>query len=346
MQVQVGTSLFEVVADFFKIPEGISLGAAHAIVEDRAGRLYLYHHNAPSMLVFDGEGCFLESWGSMYAGGAHGCFIREEDGGDFLYLSNTDLGLVTKNRLNGEELWRITTPRREDLYRGVKEDWSNKRFVPTQAAVATDGRIYIVDGYGEPYCHVYTQEEGQPVYAFSFGGAGDDPGCLAEPHGLEIGTYNGQTVVFIANRRKYRVDAFSLEGEFLATVIGPDDLRFPCGVELFEDWILVPDLLGRLSIFTVGGKLLAHWGDPLNGAENVHDPVAFSQSCDAVKGWPGVPAARRQLGVLYAPHDTHVIRNGALRGSILVSEWLPKTPENVGETYGAEGRVTLYKKIS
>ncbi|MCP4140547.1 MAG: hypothetical protein GY755_09700 [Chloroflexi bacterium] len=218
---------YEAVLDFLEIPSSMDLGLTHAIVEDRAGRLYLYQNYAPCMLVFDAAGRFLDSWGEDYAGGAHGCFIHAEGDEEFIYLANTDLGTVTKNTLSGDELWQITTPRQEDLYRGVNEHWQNKRFVPTQVAVTPDQRVYIVDGYGQPYCHIFDQKDGKPHYLSSFGGNGDSaPGSLNEPHGVEVSERHGRKVILIANRRNHRVDSFSLDGEFVETVIHKDDLRY------------------------------------------------------------------------------------------------------------------------
>ena len=85
----------------------------------------------------------------------------------------------------------LTTPPRPDIYN------AEKKFVPTETAVGPNGRIYVADGYGQYWVHIYTTGG---EYVSSFGGTGSEPGKLREPHGISIDTRGGAPVVQVANR--------------------------------------------------------------------------------------------------------------------------------------------------
>ena len=293
MVIGKGKHSYEVIDQWGKLPEGLKLGTTHGVVEDSKGRIFIHHTGRQSVVLFDSDGNFLSSWGDEYQGGAHGMFLNRERDGEYLYLSTTSLGFVAKTTLEGREVFRIGTPERPDIYD------QEKKFVPTETAVAADGRIYIADGYGQPWIHVYSKDA---KYIKSFGGLGSGKGQLDNPHGIKIDTRGGQPLVQVSDRGNSRLQYFTLEGEHVRFTQG--DLRKPCTTYQWQDEIYVPDLFSRVTILDRKDRLVAHLGD--------------RPDCWKKEGWPNLPRTDWVAGAFSSPHDLHVDRGG----NIYVVEWL------------------------
>ena len=293
MLIGSGSHVYEVIDPWGSLPEGVTLGTTHAIVEDARGYIYVHHTGPQSVAVFEPDGTFVRSWGEAYSAGAHGMLLNREDGVDYLYLAATKLGIVVKTTLDGEELLRITTPPRPDIYD------AERRFVPTECAVAPNGEIYITDGYGQPWVHRYTPAG---EYIGSFGGPGEGPGQLKNPHGIKIDRRGTEPLVAVADRGNRRLQYFTLAGEHVRFLDG--ELRRPCTAVFWRDELYVPDLHSRLSIFDANDRLIAHLGD--------------RPECWTLPGWPNLPQSQWIVGKFSSPHDLHV----DAAGNIYVAEWL------------------------
>ncbi len=111
-----GDHVYEVTHDWGELPVEIKYGNTHGVCEDSNGHIYVHHtvnaasESSDSMVVFDGKGRFVKSWGKDFKGGAHGLLIRREDDQEFLYLCDTKRGLVVKTTLNGEQVLTIGYP--------------------------------------------------------------------------------------------------------------------------------------------------------------------------------------------------------------------------------------------
>ena len=293
MRIGSGKHVYEVISDWAKLPPGVAFGTTHGVVEDSRGRIFLHHTGPQCTICFDSGGNALSWWGADYHEGAHGMFLNAEAEGEFLYLAATSAGVVVKTSLDGEEVLRIGTPPRHDLYD------AERRFVPTECAVARSGDIYITDGYGQPWIHRYSS---QGEYISSFGGPGSEPGQLKNPHGIKIDTRSGEERVLVTDRGNRRLQYFTLQGEFLSRVEGM--LRFPCTTLQWGEELYIPDLHARLTVLDKHDVLVTHLGDW---------PGAWEK-----EGWPNLPREQWEEGKFSSPHDLHV--DGA--GNIYVAEWL------------------------
>jgi DNA-binding beta-propeller fold protein YncE len=199
-----------------------------------------------------------------------------------------------KCTLDGEEVMRLGTPPRPDIYT------AEKRFVPTESAVASNGDIYVTDGYGQHWVHRYTKDG---EYVSSFGNpGGTEDGRLRNPHGIMIDTRSGTEYVLISDRANNRLQYFTLEGEYVKQV--HHDLRLPCTTVQWRDEIYVPDLQSRLTVFDKDDNLILHLGD--------------RPDCWKKEGWPNIPKEDWVVGAFSSPHDMHVDS----AGNIYVAEWL------------------------
>jgi len=293
MVIGTGAHRYEVHSGWGKLPSGLSFGTTHGVVEDSSGRILIHHTGRQSVVTFEPDGTFVSSWGDEYQGGAHGMFLNRERDGEYLYLSTTSLGFVSKTTLDGREVFRIGTPNLPDIYD------QERKFVPTETAVAPDGRIYVADGYGQPWVHIYDRDA---RYLSSFGGKGSGEGQLDNPHGIKVDTRGPQPLVLVSDRGNSRLQYFTLDGKHVRFVQG--DLRKPCTTYQWKDEIYIPDLYSRLTILDRQDRLIAHVGD--------------WPDCWTKEGWPNLPSSDWREGQFSSPHDLHV--DG--RGTIYVVEWL------------------------
>tara|TARA_R110001592_G_scaffold206805_1_gene457516 strand:- start:962 stop:1882 length:921 start_codon:yes stop_codon:yes gene_type:complete len=293
MEIGSGSHRYTVINQWGIFPNNLKIGTTHALVEDREGNIHIHHTGPDCIVTCDPDGNLLSAWGTDWHAGAHGMLLNLEGGEEFLYLAATSSGLMVKTTIDGEEVFRISTPPRPDIYDG------DHPFVPTETAVASNGDIYIADGYGQSWIHRYSPTG---EYMDSFGGPGTDLGQLQCPHGIKIDTRSGEERLLVADRVNVRLQYFSLEGKPISAITR--GLRFPCTVNPWGDELYVPDLHSRITIFDKRDKLITHLGDRPN--------------CWEKEGWPNLPQSDWVEGAFSSPHDVHV----DAKGNIYVAEWM------------------------
>jgi hypothetical protein len=291
-----GAHRYVVDHDWATLPAPHRLGYTHGVVADQRGRIYIANQGSEAIMIFDADGHFVSAWGAEYTEGAHGLNIATEGGEEVLYLANTGRAEVVKTTLDGTVIWRRGTPDRPDLYT------QENTYSPTETAIGPDGTVYVADGYGQSWIHVYTSE-GQ--YLDSFGGPGEAPHHLNTPHGINIDERGDQPVLQIADRSNVRIVNFSLAGDFLEEIVTGDDLRYPCATVHANGKMYVPDLFARLSIFDENNEKLVDLGDYVDGAELTRWED-FGTTFPALDGYPNIPAERRVAGKFISPHDLWV----------------------------------------
>ena len=252
-----GEHQYECLHDWGELPSRIKYGNTHGVAEDAQGRLYIKHtvgagsESADAVVVFDADGKFIRSWGKEFRGGAHGLHIHQEGGQEFFYLCDTGRRLVVKTTLDGEIVWTRGCPLEETgHYRDPKE------YVPTNVAIAPNGEVFVADGYGRNYIHVYGTD-GQ--FRRTFGGTGKSPGRTSCPHGLMVDTRGPEPTLVVADRSNRRLQYFTLQGEHIQFVT--DELRAPCHFHQRGQMLVIPDLESRVTLFDRDNRLIVHLGD-------------------------------------------------------------------------------------
>ena len=311
--IGTGDYQYECHHNWGQVPAGWRWGAAHGVCLDRDGLIYMTHQLGgnrvqDAVAVFKADGTFVRSFGKQFHGGGHGLDLREEEGTQYLYLSDVKNRTVNKLTLDGEVLWSIGAPAEAGVYQ------ENAKFVPTNVGFNPDGGLFVADGYGSSYIHRYTRDG---KYLSTFGGPGSDLGQLKTPHGLGWDARPGRTpALLVADRANARLQYFDASGKPISTV---SDLPHPCHVDTREAVALVPDLFARVSLFDGDNQPLVHLGDDPEWTKEV---LANNR---AMRRQPD----RWLPGKFVHPHDAAFDQ----QGNIFVMEWTEP------------GRVTFLKRV-
>lgn len=257
-----GDHTYEVTHDWGELPADIQYGNTHGVCEDSQGNIYVHHtvfstsEKPDSMVVFDADGKFVKSWGKDFRGGAHGLHIRKESGTEFLYLCDTQRGLIVKTTLNGEEVFTLERPKESEPYTKPGPDGKPIKWSPTNLAVAPNGDIYVGDGYGSSYILQYNSKG---EYLRTFGGPGAAEGQLQCPHGIILDDRGATPVLNIADRSNKRIQRFTLDGKHIDYLYGTNA---PCHFNIFANGdMVVPDLFARVTLMDKNNKIIEHLGD-------------------------------------------------------------------------------------
>ncbi len=181
----------------------------HEMVIDAANRLYVLTNNTRNnILVYDLNGSLLNAWGTSYPG-AHGLSISEEDGNEYLLITDHDRHQVIKTTLTGTEMMVLNYPKETGCYTSADE------YLPTETAVAPNGDIYITDGYGLQYVIQYDKKGN---YIRHWGGRGDAEGQFNCVHGIAVDTRDENSLqLIITSRNQNSLKHFTMDGQYLGT---------------------------------------------------------------------------------------------------------------------------------
>ena len=302
-----GSNRYECINDWIKPPAGMMFGDTHGVTQDKAGRIYLAQTvgagstPANGVCVYDANGVFLKSWGAQFAGGAHGLDLQVEDGKEFLYHCDTQRRCVEKTDLDGKVIWTATCPMQSGVYE-KPESWC-----PTNVAFSPDGNIFVGDGYGGSFIHLFGRDGSWKKVISRPGSAAGQTSC---PHGLWVDSRAGTPTLVVADRGNRRIQVLDLDGKHIA--FHTEGVRMPCDMKFRDGLMLVPDLESVVMIYDDKFKPVASLGDG--------NPSALR----------GAPREQFIPGKFIHPHDAIWLANG----DILVAEWVPV------------GRITLLRRTA
>ncbi len=277
-----------------KLPEGMPMfGNTHGgIAIDSAGMVYVNTDTENAVMVFKPDGTFVKSWGKEFQGGTHGMIIHGKGADEGVILSHTARHEVVGTTLDGKVLWTIPWPEQSGVYANAGE------YLPTAIALAPDGRLFVGDGYGLSWVHVYDKDR---KYLSSFGGRGKEPGKFRTPHGLFIDTLHGAPRLIVADRGNNRLQIFDMELKLLEVV--DHDLVKPCGLTQRGDLFAVPQLAGRVTLFDKDFKFIQH---------------LCEQPDEALRAQNNVPPERFKAGEFVSPHAACL----DAQGNLYVMDWV------------------------
>ena len=301
-----GSHRYECIHDWLTPPAGMAFGDTHGLTQDASGNIYVSHtvhgssKSADAVCVYSEDGKFLRSWGSQFKGGAHGLDIRKEGREEFIYHCDTNKRNVVKTKLDGTVLWERGVPMESGKYS------KNEPYIPTNVAFGPNGMLFVADGYGSNWIHVY---DAAGNYKKTITTPGSERGQVRQPHGLWVDDRDKTPFLVVADRSNRRLQYFDLDGNHVCFVKA--GMRLPCHFSIRQGELLVPDLQSVVTILDEDNRVITHLGDG--------DPSGLRDR----------PRTDFIPGKFVHPHDAIFLRNG----DILVSEWVPI------------GRVTLLRKL-
>lgn len=300
-----GAQAYASVPGWCQPPEGEHFGATHgSIAVDAEGNLYVaLDSGTHGLAVYDSDGAFLRMMGEGYVGTHHLVYV-EEDGAGYLYGAHVRGKRVYKMTLDGEVLWTLGCPMESGKYNDANQ------YNPTAVAVGPDGRVYVVDGYGQNWVHVYDAEQN---YVKSFGGRGSGDGQFVTCHGIAVDPRGDEPTLLICDRENRRLQRFTMDGEFVA--VATTGLYRPCAVSFHGEYVAVAELAGRVVILDGNDQPVSILGD---------NPV------DGRRANFGVEPAVWEEAVFNAPHGLTFDNDG----NLLIMEW------------NQWGRVTFLEKVA
>lgn len=271
---------FEVCAGWGTLPDGWRFVEVAGVATDSRDLVFVFNRGEHPIVVFDREGRFVRSWGEGLFARPHGITIGPDD---TVYCTD-DLDHTVKVLTPEGKLLRIlgTSGSPSDTgatsidFRTIRHAGPPFHF-PTNLALASDGSLYVSDGYGNARVHKF-DPDGR--YRSSWGKPGEGPGEFRVPHGIAVGP--ADTVV-VADRENSRLQFFGPDGQFLEQWT---EIARPCQVVVDEEGIVYvaelgyragmwpgttapsPDATGgRISVFDPDGQLLTRWGGGSNPCE-------------------------------------------------------------------------------
>lgn len=251
-----------------QLPDQYHWQTTHNVAVDPDNNLYVIHEGVeskadhPAIFVFDPNGKFIRAFGNEFQGGGHGLEIRVEDGTPFLYVSGyMQVKMIAKMSLTGEVVWRRFAPMESKKYaegeaKNPKRVWGRDRFMPTNFAFLPDGDFLVTDGYGAWVVHHYDADGNWKGH---FGGAGKGEGTFNLPHGIWIDERDKENPrIVVADRAHNTLQLFDMQKNYLETVSG---FGLPANIDTYQDLMLVPELVARVSILDKQNQTVATIGD-------------------------------------------------------------------------------------
>jgi len=248
----------------------------HEMVQDKKGRiLLLTNETKNNVLIYSKSGKLLDTWGHDFPG-AHGLTLVNENGTEFLFITDTVKHQVYKTTIDGKILMTIDVPLETGVYKKAEE------FVPTETTVDTNGDFFIADGYGAQYITHYDKDGKLKNF---FGGKGDGDEHLDNCHGILIDRRYDTPTLLVTDRTRNCFKRFSMDGKLQEVIKLPG--ACVCRPVIKGDYLYAavlrsPDLSAKDSGFTTildkNNKVVSNLGgtEPVY-KEGVLQPMAQAE---------------------------------------------------------------------
>ena len=277
----------------------VEVADCHEFVRTKSGNLILCTtHTANNLIEFSPDGRVVRTFGTTYPG-IHGLNISNENGEEFLWLTDTKRRIVVKLDRNGREIMTLGWPKESGKY-----DSENK-FCPTETAVnPANGDLYVADGYGSNFLTHYNAK-GEIIGCYRHEGFN----CI---HGVAFDNRDAaQPKLLVTSRAANKLFSLSLSGENLGHI------DFPGA------WICRPVIHGEHVFFAVINSGRLKWGNDFRGFVMVLDrnnkPVSLIGGLPPVTGAEGESALYRNIEPKPFLNCHDVILDE--EGSLYVAHW-------------------------
>jgi hypothetical protein len=279
---------YDFVPNFIQPPPGKeTIGNGHGeIACDSAGNFYVSVQDKDAGIqVYGADGKFIKAL--PLPNSLHGFVVKKDEGGEFLFGAVLNEKKVIKCTLDGKVVMEIPNSAfPADKAPALKL---------TNCDVASNGDIYVVDGYGKSFIFVFDRSG---KFKAEFGGPGE-PWGFKNTHKIFIDKRHNPERIVALDRGNNRMLHLDLDGKIIG-IIAKDDLRNPSSASFNGDLMCVAEIAGRVSVWDKDNKLVAELGA---------NPTKTNTPKIEPKDW--------QQGTVTSPHG--ITFDNA--GNILETEW-------------------------
>ena len=180
---------------------GAEWGAMSSVAIAPDGNIWTFNRGKIPVQVFSPEGKLVKFWGQDAGLFKNPHTVRFDSAGG-LWLVDTLTHTVRKFSPDGKVLMTIGSPNEP----GLDQTHMNQ---PNDVAFASNGDIYVSDGYGNDRIVVFDKSG---KYVRSWGKLGSGPGEFSQPHSLVL---DSKDRVYVADRNNARIQIFDAKGKFL-----------------------------------------------------------------------------------------------------------------------------------
>jgi hypothetical protein len=283
---------------FLSPPDGMTtIGDSHGdIAVSPAGEIYVSVQGGDhkGIQVYDARGSYLRNVPNAPSD-LHGFIITSASNGEpNIFGARLEGQQIVELGLDGKPVLTIQATSIPDRYKTRRDEklW----LALTGVAVAPNGDIYAVDGYGRDFIHRFDKTG---HYIGTFGGDGG-PWNFKQCHKIAIDGRFKPVRLLCTDRLHDRLIQMDLEGHVLGVVA--ERLRWPSALAVYKNELAVAELGGRVTILGLHGEVVASIGTNQNAGEIKTNLV---------------PPEKWRPNLFYAPHG--ITYDAA--GNLLVTEW-------------------------
>jgi hypothetical protein len=213
-------------------PDDFKWGAMAGVAVDAEDNVWLFTRGKPAVQVYAPDGRYLFGWDDTE--GSHYIKIDREG---YVWTCNFAKHIVQKRQKDGTVVMILGV----DGEAGTDE---KHFFKPTDMAFASNGDIFVTDGYGNARV-VHFTKEGKFVNAW--GALGTADGQFSIPHAIEI---DSKDRLYVADRNNGRIQVYTTAGKLIDSWkdicvpwglwMSPQDELWVCGSSPMT-WVQHPD---------------------------------------------------------------------------------------------------------
>ena len=275
----------------------------HEMVMDSEGRIILLtNHTKNNVIIYDQSGHLQEVWGTRFPG-AHGLTLNNENGIDYLYITDTERHEVIKTTTDGKIIQIIEFPKESGRYN------SKDQYLPTETTIASNGDIYVADGYGLQYILHYDRY-GKLIN--TFGGHGEEDDKFTNAHGIAIDKRKNTPTLLITDRMKNQLKSFSMDGKLLDIFDLPG--AYICRPVFHKDEVYLATIWSGEGASSTGFVSILNSENKLVSAPGGNKPKYFDGTLQAMN---------HAYKVFQHPHDVCIDASD----NLYIAQW------NSGRTY-------------